>query len=79
MSLSTKDDKITMPTLTKLLKIKRVASSSWGLAKSFKIILARALLEFLMLALSLGFKEKNALSELEVKAERAKSTKMITR
>jgi hypothetical protein len=32
-----------------------------------------------MLALSLGFKEKKALSELEVKADRAKSTKMMRR
>ena len=57
-SLRIKDDKITIPTFTKLLKMRIVAKSSCGLAKSVKISLALGDGFSLRAALSLGLSEK---------------------
>ena len=60
---------ITTPTLIKLIVISNVASNSFGRSNNFKTSLYLISEPVLSSLKSLGVKEKNAISEPEIKAE----------
>ena len=67
-------DKIMIDTFIKLLEIKMVANSAFGVANNFLISKWIVESDAFKISLSLGVKEKNATSDAEISAEKKRST-----